>query len=963
MSPEPAVDKASISDALASLNEAIPMAQDSKSDLGVGSDSTAAFPVTPATPTAFLSDELTESESSELAGAPVDRPIEGMSWDLEFSNSEAAQDDKAIDLPLVGRLFATRGEGANSRLKRQTVSGRKSKLQKPNAPSASLSKVIAANSPGTTSIPVPASEMPSQVLDFWGGEAFGDGWDKVEVQKVVTSNENGLASDKRAKGSYSNWVASENQKANIGRGDSSREFESVNGRTRSASDSDDPFASENTADLQPRKSESFDLNEIESIPLYSASARKASEGKVGSTVKKLNETILPELKLENATLEEALAIIKEKMGESQVATLDPFEEDFGFKVRSPRTLNTDGSVGEGEDAFGSEVDASRVRIRKLDLKNVPARIALQYVADAAKVRYKIESDGGVTLLPLGEGTDSDIVQRRWEVPSNFATFITASGGATGAANDDPFATGVESGGIKPRKDITTLLKMNGVTFPPNTSASFLAGTNTLIIRNTQTNLELMDGIISAAVNEDDRKAAEEESEKKAKEELKRLRTNFETLTSEKSDSTFSLNVSDVSFKLAEAALREGNWPDASKVRPEEFVNALDYGDTKPSQAEKVACAIEQGAHPFMPQRNLMRVAMSTASLGRNASTPLRLTLLLDQSGSMERADRAESVKRAFALLAAQLTANDEITLIGFARTPRLLAERVKGDEAAKLAQIIANPLTEGGTNLEAALASGLQLAKQQFLAGAQNRIILLTDGAANLGDALPRNLAKHVAVMQQSNIAFDACGVGADGLNDEVLSALTKQGDGRYYFLDRPEDADAGFAKQIAGALRPSAKNVKVQILFNPERVSKFKLYGFEKHKLKKEDFRNDSVDAAEMAAEESGVALYHFEPLPEGRGDIGTVSVRFLDTASGQMVERTWGIPYEPEVSLFPESNPKLRLACVAGLFAEKLKGSIIGERVDLARLRQEAEALKLTFDDQARFWSLKTMLEEADQ
>ena len=455
------------------------------------------------------------------------------------------------------------------------------------------------------------------------------------------------------------------------------------------------------------------------------------------------------------------------------------------------------------------------------------------------------------------------------------------------------------------------------------------------------------------------KKANEEAEKKRRLE----RENFETPTAEKSDSTFSLNVSDVSFKLAKSALAEGKRPEVATVRAEEFVNALDYGDDRPTQAEKVSCEFEQGAHPFLSQRNLMRLSMSTASLGRNAGTPLRLTLLLDQSGSMERADRVESLKRAFALLAAQLNANDEVTLIGFARTPRLLAERVKGDEVAKLAEIIANPITEGGTNLEEALSTGIQLAKQQFLKGAQNRVILLTDGAANLGDAKPETLAMQVESMRKAGIAFDACGVGADGLNDEVLSSLAKKGDGRYYFLDRPEDADEGFARQIAGALRPAAKNVKVQVLFNPERVTSFKLYGFEKHQLKKEDFRNDNVDAAEMAAEESGVALYHFEPNPEGRGDVGTVSVRFLDTASNEMVERTWLIPYEPQVAFFNEADPKLRLAGVAGLFAERLKGSAVGERVELKRLRQELPDLKARFGNQPRVHELETMLRQAGE
>jgi secreted protein with Ig-like and vWFA domain len=697
---------------------------------------------------------------------------------------------------------------------------------------------------------------------------------------------------------------------------------------------------------------------------FSAVDESASE-EVRSTTAKLRQIIIPELNLENTTLEEALEFIQLRTVELDSTTLDDGVRGVEFSVKNPPVVSDNDSDDLG--GFGAPGDASATTIKKLNLKNVPANVALDYIAAAAKVRYKIEDDGKVTLIPLGGGEDDDIVQRSWKVPSEFGTFLSSSAELDGEvkADADPFTAGSdeETGGINPRKEITTLLKENGVSFSPNTSANFISESNTLIIRNTPTNLELIDGIVGAFRNEVVRKKAEEEKAQKEADALKRLRENFETATTEKSDSTFSLNVSDVSFKLAKAALAEGSWPDASKVRSEEFVNALDYDDTKPDQSEKIACVIEQGSHPFMQQRNLMRIAMSTASLGRNASTPLRLTILLDQSGSMERADRIESVKRAFALLSAQLNANDEISLVGFARTPRLLAERLKGNQAAKLAEIVANPLTEGGTNLEAALATGLEVSKQQYLKGAQNRVILLTDGAANLGDALPENLARQVESMRQHDIAFDACGVGADGLNDEILSSLAKQGDGRYYFLDRPEDADDGFAKQIAGALRPAAKNVKVQILFNPERVSKFKLYGFEKHKLKKEDFRNDSVDAAEMAAEESGVALYHFEPLPEGRGDIGTVSVRFLDTVTKQMVERTWAIPYQAEAALFSEAKPTLRLAGVAGLFAEKLKGSPVGERVELKRLRQETGLLKPTFNLQSRFHELSQMLQQAGQ
>ncbi|NNM30577.1 MAG: DUF3520 domain-containing protein [Akkermansiaceae bacterium] len=435
----------------------------------------------------------------------------------------------------------------------------------------------------------------------------------------------------------------------------------------------------------------------------------------------------------------------------------------------------------------------------------------------------------------------------------------------------------------------------------------------------------------------------------------------ETAAGDEPFSTFSLHVSDVSFKLAHAALANGQWPDAERVRIEEFVNALDYGDPAPSLEEKVACQVEQAVHPFLQQRNLVRISMRTAALGRNAATPLRLTLLLDNSGSMDRADRVESVQNALRLLAAELNPQDEVTLLSFARTPRLLREGVKGDQAAALVDVVRQTPSEGGTNLESALRLGLEKARDNFLDGAQNRIVLLTDGAANLGNAQPAALAAMVEAMRQEGIAFDACGVGAEGLNDEVLESLTRKGDGRYYFLDRPEDADAGFAKQIAGALRPAAKNVKVQVEFNPERVGKYRLLGFEKHRLEKEDFRNDSVDAAEMAAEEEGVAVYQVETLPEGEGDVGTVSVRFRDMESGRMVERKWTIAHESNPVRVENAGPSLRLAASAAMLAEKLKGSGAGEVVDLAEVERWTRSLQAVYPRSQRVRQLFEMTRQA--
>jgi hypothetical protein len=406
----------------------------------------------------------------------------------------------------------------------------------------------------------------------------------------------------------------------------------------------------------------------------------------------------------------------------------------------------------------------------------------------------------------------------------------------------------------------------------------------------------------------------------------------EVLAQNEPVSTFSLNVSDVSFRLAAAALNRGEKPDPSSIRPEEFYNAFDYGDPAPAAGEPVACRIEQAGHPFLPQRNLVRIALKVPSTGRGAGQPLRLTVLLDTSGSMERDDRVATVRRAFDVLAGLLGPSDQVTLIGFARQPRMLAERIHGDHAKQLVDIASRTPAEGGTNLEEALKLAAQKAREQFDPAAQNRVVVLTDGAANLGNDNPDRLGDAVEALRQQGIAFDACGVGADGLDDSILEALTRKGDGRYYVIDTPEEADADFARKLAGAFHPAAENVKVQVRFNPARVQAYRLIGFEQHRLKTEDFRNDQVDAAELAGDEAGVALYEVEFKPDGEGELGDVAVRFRNADTHATLERSWTLAYQPQAPTFDRATPSLQLAGTAAFVAEKLRGGAPGAQIRLA-------------------------------
>ena len=425
-------------------------------------------------------------------------------------------------------------------------------------------------------------------------------------------------------------------------------------------------------------------------------------------------------------------------------------------------------------------------------------------------------------------------------------------------------------------------------------------------------------------------------------------------------STFSLHVSDVSFRLALAALARGEAPDPASIRPEEFYNAFNTGDPAPAMADKVSCHTEQAIDPVMQQRNLLRIAMRVPTTGREAAQPLRLTVLLDTSGSMEREDRAAAVHSAMKALVSLLGPDDRVTLIGFARQPRLLADQVPGDKARSLLDLIAHIPAEGGTNLEEGIKVAGDIARRQFSAPAQNRVVLLTDGAANLGDANPASLAALVETLRQQGISFDACGVGTDGIQDSVLEALTRKGSGRYYLLDTPDAADAGFAHLLAGAFRPAAENVKVQVRFNPSRVGSYRLIGFENHRLKREDFRNDTVAAAALAGGEAAVALYEVQVLPQGDGDLGQVYVRFHDTASGAMVERSWPLVYDPNAPAFDRATPTMQLAGTAALLAEKLRGGARGDAIRLAQLAPVVNALRSHYSHEVPVQELATMYEE---
>ena len=435
----------------------------------------------------------------------------------------------------------------------------------------------------------------------------------------------------------------------------------------------------------------------------------------------------------------------------------------------------------------------------------------------------------------------------------------------------------------------------------------------------------------------------------------------ETVTAENNFSTFSLNVTDVSFKTTLASLQAGKLPEPGNVRSEEFLNALEYRDPMPRAGEPMAFHWERSRSPFTHDRDIIRFAVRTAALGRQPGRAVNLVCLLDNSGSMEREDRVSIVRQSLDVLARKLTPNDRVSLITFSRTPELRIDGMRGGNREAFLKASTGWIPQGGTHVEKALALAYETAKKHFIAGGNNRVILLTDGAANMGNVDPYQLRKTVESHRKQGVALDCFGIGWEDYNDNLLEALSRNGDGRYGFLNEPAQAVAEFEQKLLGAFQVAASDVKVQVEWNADRVKVFRQVGYLRHQLKKEDFRNNKIDAAEISAAESGNALYVVQVNPNGEGPLGMVRVRYKVPFTSEYTEMEWSLAYEPAATPLEQASPAMRLGCVAATFAEWLAQNPYAQGVHLVDLQGLISGIPSIYGTDPRPTELEWMIGKA--
>lgn len=428
-------------------------------------------------------------------------------------------------------------------------------------------------------------------------------------------------------------------------------------------------------------------------------------------------------------------------------------------------------------------------------------------------------------------------------------------------------------------------------------------------------------------------------------------------------STFSLNVSDVSFKLAQAALESSRVPDAMLIRSEEFVNSFDYRDPVPQADEAVSLNWEIADLPYAHGRQVIRFSLQTQAAGRMATQPLNLHLLVDNSGSMQRPDRRAILEQSLQSLKDKLQPQDELSIVLFARQPQLIANASTHESQQVAVDQALAYRPEGGTNLEAGLSAAYENAQRNFDPAASNRVILMTDGAANLGDVDGSALADMVVEQRKQGIALDAFGIGWDDYNDALLEEITRNGDGRYGFLNSAEDAAQDFSEKLAGSLRVAAADVKVQVIWNPERVTTYRQVGYDLHQLKTEDFRDNTVDAAEIGEAEAGTALYvvQINDDPDVVGGLGALQVRYRDPATGLYHEQKWPLEMPRAIPSLEVASPALRLATTSALFAERLAHNPYARGYSFSELSSLTNDLPEAFPTQQRVVDLQNMINNA--
>ncbi len=409
-------------------------------------------------------------------------------------------------------------------------------------------------------------------------------------------------------------------------------------------------------------------------------------------------------------------------------------------------------------------------------------------------------------------------------------------------------------------------------------------------------------------------------------------------------STFALDVDTGSFTIGRQYLDDGSLPPRESVRVEEYVNAFDYDYDEPRR-ESLGISIEGGPSPFDDDNHLVRIGIQSERLDEDDRPAAALTFVIDTSGSMDQGGRLELVKEALEELVEELDESDTVAIVEFDDDPSIVLEPTRVDDVDDILRAI-NRLSPGGsTNVEGGLELGYDLAGDAFDDDKVNRVILLSDGVANVGLTDPDGLAEMIRRDADRGINLLTVGVGMGNFNDVLMEQLADQGDGFYAYVDTEDEAERLFEDDLTATLVTLALDAKVQVEFDEDIVEEYRLIGFENRGVLDSDFRNNDVDAGEIGAGHSVTAIYEVE-LERGvdlddTDELGEVRLRWQVPGSDEVIEIDRDIELHDIAERWGSTSESFQLAVVVATFAEVLRDSPFAADIDLDDLEDEVDAL----------------------
>lgn len=406
-------------------------------------------------------------------------------------------------------------------------------------------------------------------------------------------------------------------------------------------------------------------------------------------------------------------------------------------------------------------------------------------------------------------------------------------------------------------------------------------------------------------------------------------------------STFAADVDTASYTIMRRKLTEGALPPPASVRVEEYVNYFRYSFAPPERGVFSVVA-EAAPSPFTEGRHVVRIGVATRPKAAAERKPMNLVFLVDTSGSMSSPDKLGLAQRALHILVDNLQEGDTVALTTYAGSSRVVLPAVGIERRAQILAAI-DDLSAGGST---AMGSGIELAyaeaRKHARRGALSRVIVLSDGDANVGPTSHAQILKLIAAQAHHGISLSTIGFGMGNYKDETMEQLANKGDGNNFYIDSIEQARRVFQDELTQTLELVAKDVKLQVEFDPLLVARYRLVGYENRDVADRDFRNDQVDAGEVGAGHQVTALYEVELTETGRAapsSLLTVRTRHRsplpEQASAPAVEQAHPMAPGAVAASFAAASADFRLAFAAAAFADILRGSEDAEHWSLSKVR----------------------------